>query len=261
MELLEDTHPMMVGSPQRNNLKLVNVTYEGNAFSCQYNDKGGSDKPLHSRHPVESIGLENGKRQENPRARAQEGSVPLNDDCNFVTDDLRSLTGHLKQKLLLCGICKKIFRSKCRLKEHLNTEHGGVLMCEWCAESFDNKPLLFEHIKSEHPDKVNFTCDLCQDIFARRSVYVSHMNMHFNFKPHKCLKCDKAFSDISDRRQHEGSCIVPGVVEKATKQKEKSNVARNIHSCNACGKKYMGKAAINRHQRKCGVKKGKQRKV
>lgn len=78
--------------------------------------------------------------------------------------------------LTTCDVCKKVFKRKEHLMQHLKS-HVGLrpFKCEepGCNKSFSRKEHLLRHIVS-HTGKKMFSCDLCHKFFSRKDNLNKH---------------------------------------------------------------------------------------
>uniref|UniRef100_A0A336MTU4 CSON006727 protein n=1 Tax=Culicoides sonorensis TaxID=179676 RepID=A0A336MTU4_CULSO len=84
------------------------------------------------------------------------------------------------QTLTTCEVCKKVFKRKEHLMQHLKS-HVGLrpFKCEesGCNKSFSRKEHLLRHIVS-HTGKKSFSCDLCHKFFSRKDNLNKHRRTH-----------------------------------------------------------------------------------
>ncbi|XP_053400403.1 gastrula zinc finger protein XlCGF67.1-like [Mercenaria mercenaria] len=88
----------------------------------------------------------------------------------------RHIAIHTRPK---CSLCRESFVSIRRLIEHEKTIHGNErpFECSVCKKSFKTKGNLTEHLTC-HSDERKFECNLCQKSFARRPHLKEHMQIH-----------------------------------------------------------------------------------
>ncbi|XP_063701041.1 zinc finger E-box-binding homeobox 1-like [Culicoides brevitarsis] len=82
--------------------------------------------------------------------------------------------------LTTCDVCKKVFKRKEHLMQHLKS-HVGLrpFKCEepGCNKSFSRKEHLLRHVVS-HTGKKMFSCDLCHKFFSRKDNLNKHRRTH-----------------------------------------------------------------------------------
>lgn len=80
--------------------------------------------------------------------------------CNKQCTTSSSLSAHiryvhLKIKDFECSVCKKKFRRKLELTEHMARHTGQVLYsCEFCPKTFTSSSNYFSHRKYRHPTQL-----------------------------------------------------------------------------------------------------------
>ncbi|XP_052818907.1 zinc finger protein 383-like isoform X2 [Mya arenaria] len=157
--------------------------------------------------------------------------------CGKVFKTSGSLKSHVNVhtcgKVFKCERCDKSFLRHSswyihnRAVHFENFEEGKIKSsCRYCKEKFKNSNRLFQHIKQNHyeqdlahPQPYMQMCSICSKVFLKEH-YKTHINMHNGIKPHKCLICDKGFTDRSNLRGHlkgvhkngEFPCIVCALV-------------------------------------------------
>lgn len=78
--------------------------------------------------------------------------------------------------LTVCDVCKKVFKKKEFLMQHLKSHIGlRPFKCDepTCNKSFSRKEHLLRHIVS-HTGKKMFTCDVCKKLFSRKDNLNKH---------------------------------------------------------------------------------------
>ncbi|KAL7033469.1 hypothetical protein ACKWTF_007598 [Chironomus riparius] len=78
--------------------------------------------------------------------------------------------------LTVCDVCKKVFKRKEFLMQHLKSHIGlRPFKCEesQCNKSFSRKEHLLRHISS-HTGKKEFTCNICNKLFSRKDNLNKH---------------------------------------------------------------------------------------
>jgi len=107
---------------------------------------------------------------------------------------------HTREKLYLCGQCKKEFGSRKCWDEHMNA-HGTKYKCTECGKCLQGKSQLTAH-KRIHSGVKPFECNVCSKRFTTSGNLVVHSRIHSGEKPYKCHLCDKAFRQSSHLNIH-----------------------------------------------------------
>ncbi|KAF6198168.1 hypothetical protein GE061_007915 [Apolygus lucorum] len=142
--------------------------------------------------------------------------------CHHGFFRLSSLQGHkCSKKPKLCQHCGEPYRSKKKLKKHiqdnhkmevpkkrhcphcdfscwfgpaLNTHlrthlHNKHLQCPHCTFQFSKVPALQSHLRI-HRDEPSFVCPYCGIVFAKYGIVKLHMEIHKDRSVLKCKECD-----------------------------------------------------------------------
>jgi hypothetical protein len=103
--------------------------------------------------------------------------------------------------------CKKDYRSKRALAEHIKIIHSGQkkFFCKFgeCVMVFARKRDLTAHMKS-HSDERLYKCTICEKKFKHNGDMHSHIRTHNAARDHKCA-CGKAFKTVKSLKIHERS--------------------------------------------------------
>ena len=120
-------------------------------------------------------------------------------------------TVHHKIKDFLCDICNQYFDTKDNLKTHINTLHIGLknLPCKICGKLY-SKAYLGKHMKRMHENsdkhkklKTLFQCNLCDKEFVHKANLETHVDIdHFGIKKFSCTICDKKFKRKQNLNMH-----------------------------------------------------------
>lgn len=133
--------------------------------------------------------------------------------------------------LTVCDVCKKIFKRKEFLMQHLKSHIGlRPFKCDdpGCNKSFSRKEHLLRHVVS-HTGQKMFNCDVCKKLFSRKDNLNKHRRwdieiildekeisniFHFRIHPesgqqsvrHSCPNCNKGFSHRAQLAKHQIIC-------------------------------------------------------
>lgn len=110
-------------------------------------------------------------------------------------------TGHFP-----CEICKLVFVSRSRLKNHKN-KHEPKIACEICGKLFAKGPEMSKHRNSIHSERVTCSVAGCGKTFANRSTLCTHIATAHNILELECDLCGAKFTSqqrlkIHALRQH-----------------------------------------------------------
>ena len=74
-----------------------------------------------------------------------------------------------------CNLCnKKVLDLEFSQKHHLREEHDGVSQCRLCSKIFYSANLISRHFRYMHPQRKNFKCEKCGDIFLSKDEHRKH---------------------------------------------------------------------------------------
>ncbi|XP_028171072.1 gastrula zinc finger protein XlCGF26.1-like [Ostrinia furnacalis] len=155
--------------------------------------------------------------------------------CGEVVIGRRKVTKHLQMHTrspLQCDICKKMYKSKGTLIEHLK-HHSDVkpFTCEKCAASFYSQVSLYAHIKRVHRNiKPEFKCPTCGYKCSRNVTLKKHIVKHATFI-HGCNICGRFYDNSDDLASHQ-----------KLHTKEKS-------ICFQCNRIFCNEKSLKRHKR------------
>lgn len=131
------------------------VTSQSQSVSQQMKQDGGNNSDSDGPPTIESIMAQ--QQMQSITAIKHEGNDP-------------------PPTLTTCDVCKKIFKRKEHLMQHLKS-HVGLrpFKCEEpnCNKSFSRKEHLLRHVVS-HTGKKMFSCDLCHKFFSRKDNLNKH---------------------------------------------------------------------------------------
>lgn len=114
------------------------------------------------------------------------------------------LNNHKNPPKFSCSICKKSFRCKKSLKQHMNSIHqiNPQFICSVCKKIFTTSHTLKQH-QLIHTGQKPFGCDICSKFFRLKSTLEYHMKIHSGKLPFQCSYCQKCFKVRKDCKNHE----------------------------------------------------------
>ncbi|XP_017128676.1 zinc finger protein 2 homolog [Drosophila elegans] len=132
---------------------------------------------------------------------------------------LRNVTGERKRRVrhtLKCNVCHRGFYKASLLEAHMK-QHEGLkpYTCVLCGKSYARSNLLDAHLREVHHNnsgRVTYPCPACH------KVYTADRSLKYHLK-----------------RAHERTCRIES--------------PDSLHICEMCGKSFVRKALLTRHQR------------
>lgn len=106
---------------------------------------------------------------------------------------------------LQCGECKKVFKSKGILKDHINNIHKKIknFSCEKCEYKTNRSYDLKKHVKQVHDKIKDFICEQCEFTCSTKVGLSTHVkNIHLNIRNYKCEKCEYAAKSTDHLNKH-----------------------------------------------------------
>ncbi|XP_034065741.1 zinc finger and SCAN domain-containing protein 12-like isoform X2 [Gymnodraco acuticeps] len=135
------------------------------------------------------------------------------------------------EKQFSCSVCKKSFKQRGHLKEHMIIHTGEKqFSCSVCKKSFKQRGHLKEHMRI-HTGEKPFSCSVCKKYFTQRGYLKEHMRIHTGEKPFSCSICNNSFS-----------------VRGSLKDHFRIHTGEKPYSCSICDKRFTWRHMVKSHK-------------
>lgn len=153
--------------------------------------------------------------------------------CNEPFEQSRELSYHMrtehkerishrlssyKHRVFECYICKDIFKSGKKMREHfrMHSENGKCIVCcekfedgqldehlciqqeyiccEYCPKKFVTTKSLLKHLENVHANRKTYRCAKCSQKFRMLFLKMFHQECHDKINSFVCTICSKAFA-------------------------------------------------------------------
>lgn len=192
------------------------------------------------------------------------------DECEICHLRLRNVQKHIRdvhtdERSFICEVCDAAFKSLHNLKNHVKT-HEEPSECPICLKLLPN---MHRHLQwHKRPTPARHVCNQCNKSCSTKQALQEHvLRIHEKVplgKSYSCPDCSLTFIRNNDLRRHSYqhftgkifSCTFPNCNEMFKKAfKLQSHMM--IHNpsnevkfaCELCDRKYLRKAALNKHRR------------
>ena len=187
----------------------------------------------------------------------------------FNDKDKQKILDRIQSGQTKCSDCGKSFYSTTNLKKHFRKKHMDeeIIKCSLCEESFVDKFSCRNHSINKHQvDPANpgkkftlLTCNQCPPGKKKFSTYHpaqyrTHQLSHEVPENTTCEHCSKTFSHKKGLKEHLTNKTCPVLrrqLEEEAPEDQATGVPKNFEYPQ-CGKKYVQKKSLQRHQREKG---------
>lgn len=151
------------------------------------------------------------------------------------------------EKPLKCSECGVKFKTGYQLKQHMQLHSDTYFECAECGKRFAHDASAKKHFKkhvpaaqlrSEKPERLpripntgEYTCTICDKVFARKDYLKKHMICHTEEKRYKCGLCDKSYMRFNALKFH----------VQSTHEKTEDYI------CNNCHRAFSSLQSLQRH--------------
>ncbi|XP_052837764.1 zinc finger and SCAN domain-containing protein 12 [Drosophila gunungcola] len=103
------------------------------------------------------------------------------------------------------------------------------LVCNLCGNVFYKKSMFTAHLMT-HTEYKPHQCEICNKAFRQMGELRAHIRRHTGVRPYKCMYCDRHFYDRSERVRH-----------------ERVHTNTRPYACQECGKTFTHTAILKNH--------------
>ena len=169
--------------------------------------------------------------------------VGIEDVCkSYKQTRMESIITGLSSKELKCKLCKKVFSSHQKLRNHIKIKHlkKTAHYCKECKKYYADSGSLKLHLVSHDETASKFACKQCTMQFSTRGQLEKHQNSHQG-KRYQCQYCPNKYAYPQGVKEHEASC------KKNPAYKEGDT--SDWYKCRICGKFLKHHRSLLRHLR------------
>uniref|UniRef100_A0ABD2XH79 Protein krueppel n=1 Tax=Trichogramma kaykai TaxID=54128 RepID=A0ABD2XH79_9HYME len=179
---------------------------------------------------------------------------------------IRHLRMHKDERLSVCHVCGKSFRSDGDVKRHINDVHLKLKRhsCEYCGRAFAAKATKDAHQRI-HTGEKPFLCSQCPRRFRSINLLGVHKKVHENHRPFGCAYCPKTFRSKQKVQVHESvhtgykpfECDVCGSAFSSKGECKRHSISHSSErpfECSLCDKSFKLNKYLRGHLRKCHPK-------
>ncbi|XP_050304389.1 zinc finger protein 675-like isoform X3 [Anthonomus grandis grandis] len=169
------------------------------------------------------------------------------DYCEFGTDQISKLithrAQHLDESIYQCTFCSFKCRQKQNYISHMKIHTPDkTYKCEHCSKAFRFKQNLEAHHLTHSMEK-NLSCDTCGFHTKFLSNMVAHKRIHSGIKTGEMFRCSYPHCKYSTSKKNQLA------VHSKTHNSGSSAGGARPHACSVCGRGFMEKSHLVRHER------------
>lgn len=139
----------------------------------------------------------------------------------------REITPGTKQNMLPKTPVGKV---SIKYKSHTRKDRFSCVF-RACYRNYSSKSNLFQHIRDWHYNVKNYSCQICDKKFARRSTLRNHQRVHTGPKPFGCNICEQRFESQFILKVHQLECH-----------------GKDDNRCRSCNKKFPNEYELRFHE-------------
>ncbi|KAF1955901.1 hypothetical protein CC80DRAFT_81882 [Byssothecium circinans] len=180
--------------------------------------------------------------------------------CNYHCSSKASLVDHIKHSpkahANFCNLCKRVFKDRNGLKNHLENSLGHDVFCNLCLSAFQNQWALKNHFENNYAVGHEFVCLTCLLGFRTKMELSRHLQT--GEKHVWCNTCHRRFRNQDERDAHwketakHKHCLQPGCDFDASNAAELEQHLENDHfQCEGCRLIFPSNTKLSLHYHTC----------
>lgn len=169
-----------------------------------------------------------------------------------------------------CSECGKVFRNRTRLQAHMLLHSTIKLQCDYCKKLFKSKKYISEHMRIVHKQGTPHICEKCGKEFLSRPLgrkhsltcngkVVSRRTAKAQRTTNKCLLCPQFYKNLVNLQNHymqkheikqrESLCTQCNQMLDTPQALEDHNEKVHEHNlrCTICKKNCLSEASLRIH--------------
>lgn len=173
---------------------------------------------------------------------------PTSPESDYFGDNLspvRSRNERSLDTLTACDCCSKVFADYNLMRRHRKSAHApDYFQCSECKKLFKTRKGLRQHMVG-HAHAL-FQCGICDQKFSQKRYIILHMNRtHSSIRRHVCYMCGMSFRNYATWKNHEAR-------KCATNLRQAPGIDGNDpqFKCFICANEYMLLPSLRRHYKR-----------
>ncbi|XP_066582940.1 zinc finger protein 569-like [Prorops nasuta] len=193
-------------------------------------------------------------QREAKEARSQAGILRYSNILRRNDDILDEAPSKSKKNknVARCGICLEWFNDHSTMLAHLKT-HSDNLSCKTynnqkCKKALKEKWQLSRHEVSHKRSNIAqvYQCNVCNKVFAEKSLHKAHQKTHTPDRSYHCSKCNKLFFKEVSLLTHQCN---GNFAKKSSVSKQQTQNNSKKYKCSKCNASFSTSQSRNSHMR------------
>lgn len=175
----------------------------------------------------------------------EEDNEPPSPESDYFGDNLSPVIPTNERSLdtiPACDLSSKVFADYNLMRRHRNSTHAPHnFQCEECRKLFKSRKGLRQHMVGH--SHAMFQCGICDQKFSQKRYIILHMNrIHSSIKRHVCYMCGMSFRNYIPWKNHEAR-------KCAIRMRQAPGIDGNDpqFKCFICANEYMLLPSLRRH--------------